>query len=200
MTKKKIETPRLSPKTMTAEKVEKLFQREAPGLDKAVSDAQTAEEGLLGAIRKFGELFSNLDEQTYELYIKSHIKTLWPENNNTDKGKCKEAKIVIIWASRRAMPKGVKSLQGAYKAVNKECREKYCTKKTNIGGSKKKKKVTQPKLTPTLTFLEALKKNTGLNDELARQFINMTKSDRWQDELALWVVESFAEFERERAA
>lgn len=197
MTTKKTKAPRLSPKTMTAEKVEKLFQRQAPSLDKAVADAKTAEEGLLGAIKKFGELFSNLDEKTYEEFIRPHIKTLWPENNYTDKGKCKEAKIVIIWASRRAMPKGVKSLQGAYKAVNKECRAKYCTKKTNIGGNKRKK-VTKPKLTPAITYLEALKKNTGLDDELARKFISLTQNKQGQDEFKLWVIET--DYERELAA
>ena len=196
---KKTDT-RLTPKTMTAEKVEQLFKRQAPSFDIAIDAVAKADGTLLDALASFGALFSRLDDIAYDKFIAKHIKTLWPENNNTDKGKRKEAKIVIIWASRRAIPKGVNSLQAAYKEVNEECRKKYCTKPTPpSGGKKKKKKKTNPPK-PTMTFLEALKKNTGLNDELARQFINMTKSDRWQDELALWVVESFAEFEREKAA
>ena len=196
---KKTDT-RLTPKTRTAEKVEQLFKRQAPSFDIAIDAVAKADGTLLDALASFGALFSRLDDIAYDKFIAKHIKTLWPENNNTDKGKRKEAKIVIIWASRRAIPKGVNSLQAAYKEVNEECRKKYCTKPTPpSGGKKKKKKKTNPPK-PTMTFLEALKKNTGLNDELARQFINMTKSDRWQDELALWVVESFAEFEREKAA
>ena len=196
---KKTDT-RLTPKTMTAEKVEQLFKRQAPSLDIAIEAVAKADGTLLDAIAEFGGLFSRLDDIAYDKFIAKHIKTLWPENNNTDKGKRKEAKIVIIWASRRAMPKGVNSLQGAYKAVNEDCRKKYCTKPTPPSGGKKKKKKQPTPPKPTITFLEALKKNTGLDDELARQFISMTKSDKWQEELALWVVESFAEYEKETAA
>jgi len=195
---KKTDT-RLTPKTMTAEKVEQLFKRQAPSFDIAIDAVAKADGTLLDALSSFGALFSRLDDIAYDKFIAKHIKTLWPENNNTDKGKRKEAKIVIIWASRRKMPEGVNSLQGAYREVNSECREKYCTTPSAGGGKKKKKKQpTPPK--PTITFLEALKKNTGLDDELARQFISMTKSDKWQEELALWVVESFAEYEKETAA
>jgi len=165
---------------MTAEKVEQLFKRQAPTLDIAIDAVAKADGTLLDALASFGALFSRLDDIAYDKFIAKHIKTLWPENNNTDKGKRKEAKIVIIWSSRRAMPKGVNSLQAAYKEVNDECREKYCTKPTPPkGGKKKKKKVTKPKPTPTMTFLEGLKMNTKASHEVAQQFIQLMQSEKW---------------------
>ena len=195
---KKTDT-RLTPKTMTAENVEQLFKRQAPALDIAIDAVAKADGTLLDAVASFGALFSRLDDIAYDKFIAKHIKTLWPENNNTDKGKRKEAKIVIIWASRRAMPKGVNSLQAAYKEVNEECRKKYCTTPSAGGGKKKKKKQpTPPK--PTMTFLEALKKETKASHEVAQQFIQLMQSEKWQDEFQMWTIESFSEHERERAA
>ena len=51
-----------------------------------------------------------------------------------------------------------------------------------------------------MTFLEALKKETGASHEIAQGFIQMMKSEKWQDEFQMWAIESFSEYEREKAA